>query len=163
MVKRFPEERDKFVALVDKREKLPWEFKPNDYCLGSELATLKTADYTIKGYETEIAIERKRSTGEVSKNIYEERFERELQRLEQFAYPYLICEFNYQDILAFPINSGIPNGLWNHVKVTGEHLEKAIMRYQLKYKTKFIFAGKFGQHCCEKLFKYFMRLKNGKL
>ena len=157
------DEKDRFLVLQDSREKLPWEFKPDEYCIGSKVGKLDTADYTIENFENEIVIERKKSVSEISNNIFEKRFERELQRLEEFPYPYMIFEFTWNDIIIFPVNSNVPRHLWHKLTVSAELLEKAITRYMLKYKTKIIFAGKHGQRMTYDLFKYFVRMKNGKL
>lgn len=57
----------------------------------------------------------------------------------------------------------IKKRIWYKLKVKAEHLEKAIARYMLKYKVKIIFAGQHGQRITYDLFKYFIRMKNGKL
>ena len=70
------------TAIIDTREQCPLDLAP----LRTETATLPTGDYSVRGMEHEIAIERK-SEGDllscVGKN--RERFEREIQRL--LAYP----------------------------------------------------------------------------
>ena len=156
-------EEDLFHVIIDTREKQPWVFNQDKFCTGSTSKKLDTGDYSIVGYTDKIVIERKKSTAEVSINIYEERFEKELIRLENYEFSYLVCEFQWQDILMFPVNSKIPQKHWYKLQVRAEHLEKAFTRYALKYKTKIIFAGKFGQKATYDLFKYFKRLQHGKL
>lgn len=153
---------NQYTVIVDSREKKPWIFDKDEYCSGSIIKKLDTADYSLLGLEDKFVIERKRNTSEFSQNIFQKRFERELQRLDNFIYPFLICEFDYVDMLSFPINSGIPQSLYYKVKISPDFLIKAITRYYFKYKTKIIFAGKNGQLVAKNLFKFAMREFNVK-
>lgn len=147
----------KNFVIQDSREKRGWNFVKGEYISGVEVDGLKTGDYTIKGFEKDFVIERKGSTSEIAQNIFQERFEKELIRLEEFKYPYLICEFDFDDLVNFPVNSGIPPKLWKKVKTTGKYLVSAFMRYQVVYKTKFILAGSHGMEVAESLFKMMVR------
>ncbi len=143
----------KNVVLIDSREKRGWDFSKSEIVSSVEKIGLHTGDYSIKGFEKDFVIERKGSTAEFAQNIFQDRFEKELKRLDEFKWPYLICEFDLQDLLDFPINSGIPSKLWNKVKASGKFLLSAFMRYQVIYKTKFILAGSNGMETAESLFK----------
>ncbi len=70
------------TAIIDTREQTPWALTP----LRTEPGTLVTGDYSIKGLESEIAIERK-SLPDLLGCIgnERERFEKEIKRL--IAYP----------------------------------------------------------------------------
>lgn len=70
------------TAIVDTREQTPLDLAP----LQVEAGTLATGDYSVKGLENIIAIERK-SAGDLLSCVggERERFEREIQRL--LAYP----------------------------------------------------------------------------
>ena len=118
---------------------------------------LKTGDYTLRGFENLITIERKASTGEVSQNMYEERFEKELIRLEEFRHPFMICEFTLDDVHCFPATSGIPRKIWHKIKMTSKQMLSTLCRYQIQYKTKIILAGTDGKQVAESLFKNFLR------
>lgn len=148
---------NKFTVIKDTREQKGWDFSPNEYCEGMKVQGLKTADYTIEGFEDRIVIERKATTGEISQNIFETRFENELKRLEEFEFPYMIFEFDYNDIKIFPINSSLPKYLWHKLKMTQDIMEKTIARYQIQYKTKIIFAGRHGQSVATMIFKQFLK------
>ena len=66
------------VVLVDTREKRPLVFSHLD----AVPCTLQTGDYSIKGYETDFAVERKSIPDLVRSLTHDrERFEKELQRL----------------------------------------------------------------------------------
>ena len=73
---------DAVVAIVDTREQQPLSLAP----LRAERGTLATGDYSIKGLETVVAIERK-SLADLITCVGQERgrFDREIQRL--LAYP----------------------------------------------------------------------------
>jgi hypothetical protein len=144
---------EKYKVLRDTREQQGWDFPAKDLCLGTVDATLKTGDYTLDGYENVFVIERKMSTGEISQNIVQSRFERELQRLESFAYPFLVCEFTLEDVINFPHNSGIPRSRWSTLRISPQFLLKRLNEFQIRYRTRFIFAGQMGREFASSLFK----------
>lgn len=143
----------KFAAIKDTREQTGWHFPPSSSCEGTTVKTLKTGDYTIRGFEKDFVVERKGSTSEWSQNLLQARFERELDRLDDFAHPFIILEFSMSDLLRFPVNSGIPPFKWKYLKVTGEFLLKRTLEIQLKHKAQMIFAGSDGFQVCWSLFK----------
>ena len=55
-----------YVILRDTREKTGWDFESFDRCLAGKDWGLATGDYTVRGLEKDLAIERKASTGEPS-------------------------------------------------------------------------------------------------
>jgi DNA excision repair protein ERCC-4 len=86
---------DKLVALVDTREQAPLELAP----LASEAATLATGDYSLRGLEHVIAVERKSLPdllGCVGRE--RERFDREVQRLLAYPVRALVVESSWQQI-----------------------------------------------------------------
>lgn len=106
-----------FVVIVDTREQSPYQFRtfkadskykthtgiPKDLYIPVEIATLKTADYSIKGFESEIAIERKSLTdlfGTLGKG--RERFIRELHRLSEFKVAHVVIEADWRTVLYSP-------------------------------------------------------------
>lgn len=131
----------KFKVLKDNKEKPGWDFTDSKFCESVEMLHLPTGDYTVEGCEETFIIERKRSTGELAININQPRFQRELERLENFKNPFIICEFTWDDVYSFPVNSGIPKDKWHELKVTQKYLLSTILEYQMKYKTKIILAG----------------------
>jgi ERCC4-type nuclease len=158
------DKQEKFTVIQDTREQKPWKFTPDKLCAGTLITKLDTADYSLVGWEEEFIIERKGSTSEVCTNIYEKRFEKELERMSHFKFPFIICEFNWDDVINFPINSGIPKGVWHKVKMSGEFMRSCLIRYQLEYNVKVIFAGVNGDIAAMELFKHLTRLRsNGKI
>lgn len=152
-------EYKKYSVLRDKKEKANyWDFPGSSICTGTKWVDLPTGDYTLVGYEDILSIERKWSTGEFATNINEARFFRELERLDKFAHPFLILEFDYADILSFPANSGIPKKVWPKLKVTPNYMVKKLTEIDLNFRTKIIFAGQGGgQERAEIIFKYMVQ------
>lgn len=147
---------NKFTIIRDTREQPDngWIFEPSEYCNGTEIGTLKTADYSIKGLVDIFAIERKRNTSEFAKNITESRFENELDRLNKILHAFVVLEFDFSDIMLFPMNSGIPKFKWPHLRITSQFILKKFNDYQVKYDNiKFIFGGNMAKHLVEDLCK----------
>ena len=63
-----------------------------------------------------LSIERKGSISEFARNITEKRFERELERMVDYKYRYVILEFNLRDIMDYPNGSGIPYNKRKYIK-----------------------------------------------
>lgn len=145
-----------YKVIRDTREKVGhgWMFKKEGDCLGTEIKKLDSGDYSIEGWEKDFVIERKRNTGELATNIYEKRFEEELCRLDEYKYPFIICEFSFNDVVMFPINSGIPKQLFHKVKMSADFMQNSLAKWQVKHKVKIIFAGACGDLAATKLFKY---------
>lgn len=106
-----------FTVIIDTREQSPYSFQTfkadarhkshtglaKDLYIPVEVATLQTADYSIKGFESEIAIERKSLTdlfGTLGSG--RDRFERELQRLSEFQVAHIVIEADWRTILYSP-------------------------------------------------------------
>ncbi len=144
-----------YTVLRDTREQVGhgWIFPARSPCLGTEKATLNTGDYTLKGYEDIFIIERKGGCGEVAKNIIQQRFIKELERLESFQAAFIVFEFEMEDVITFPANSGIPKVAWPKLKITPQFFMKQLNEYNLEFKTKIIFAGSKGKEFASSLFK----------
>lgn len=149
----------KYLVFKDTREKPGhgWTFPEDELCLGTQSKRLKTGDYTIEGWENDFIIERKASTAEICQNIYEYRFEKELVRLREFKYAFIVCEFSFDDVCMFPINSGIPKSLWHKVQMSVDFMQNCLLKWQIQYGVKVIFAGKNGDIVAKKLFKYILK------
>lgn len=83
------------TALIDTREQNPLSLHP----LAVEVATLATGDYSVRGLEHVIAVERK-SLGDLLGccGRERERFDREVQRLLAYPVRALVIEADWQDI-----------------------------------------------------------------
>ncbi len=87
------------VIVVDTREKHPYTFGAS--CLGGVVqAALPAGDYSLQGYETQIAIERKSIDDYVQTIIHaQDRFNRELTMLRAYPRAWIVVEATLDDIL----------------------------------------------------------------
>ena len=143
----------KYNVIRDTREQQGWIFEATPYCTGTTIKTMKTGDYTLEGLENFFCVERKKNVSEFAKNILEARFERELVRLEVYPHAYIVCEFSLEDIMKWPLNSGIPKHKLPYVKITKQFILKRFLDIQTQYKVKFIMAGPYGKEVMSSLFK----------
>lgn len=142
-----------YTVLRDSREQLGWTFPENQYCAGTIIKGLKTGDYSILGCEKFFTIERKRNTAEFAGNIIQARFENEMKRLEDFPDAFLILEFTMENLMQWPLGSGLPPYLQRKTKISKRFLLKRFMDFQTNYKTKIILAGPYGKDVANSLFK----------
>lgn len=92
---RFPAEPkpEALTAIIDTREQLPLDLSP----LQVERGTLATGDYSLKGLENIVAIERKSLSDFIGCVGGErERFEREIQRLLAYPVRAMVIECGWQ-------------------------------------------------------------------
>lgn len=137
------EPNEKFIVLRDTREKQGkgWRFIASKYCAGMKVGKLQTGDYSLLGYERIITIERKGSVSEFANNLIQARFYRELDRLEEIKYPYIILEFSLRDLIDYPYSDAVPPSVRNKICIKGKFLLKKLCEIELKYRTRIIFAG----------------------
>lgn len=135
------------IVIKDTREQAGWEFP------GMVIGTLHTGDYTLQGYEKDFIIERKGKLTEFANNVVDPRFERELDRLDDFKWPFLICEFEFSDIMTWPFSAKLPPSLTNKIKISKYFILKRVNEILVNHKTKILFVGKYGKETAESLFK----------
>ena len=135
--------KNKFTVLKDTREKNGWDFESHDSCEAVITETIKTGDYTIKGFEEQLCIERKARTSEIAMNLgrYRDRFERELERMTAYKYSYILLEFDVDDLMSYPKGSGIPLKRWKSIKVTGRYMLNLLIQFEIQYGVNVIFCG----------------------
>lgn len=76
----------------------------------TERRTLKSGDYSLAGYETRVAVERK-SLADLFGTLGQgrDRFERELERLSEFEFATVMIESTWPEILSSPpVHSKLP-------------------------------------------------------
>lgn len=83
------------TIIIDTREKIPFEFAT----LPSEIGSLDTADYSVKGLTHLVAVERK-SLDDLLGCVGRERdrFKRELQRLRAYKFRLLVIETTAKEL-----------------------------------------------------------------
>lgn len=128
--------------IRDTREKYGWDFEayPEIKVISKKL---KAGDYTLEGCESKIIIERKASASEIATNLGKDydRFCREFAAVSSLCKKYIICEFDYNELLIFPKGSKIPEAQLHRVKVSGNFLKYRASQLEEKYHVQFIFAG----------------------
>ena len=124
---------NKFLVIKDTRERDGWYFKESNYCQGMVDKKLGTGDYSVEGLEDILCIERKGSVSELANNIVDKRFDRELERMRDFKYKFLILEFGIKDIMSFPHGSDIPKAKWSKIRIKGNFILKKLAEYQTEY------------------------------
>lgn len=101
-----------FTVIIDSREQAPWSFsglradsekKYRPLVVFTEKCGLPTGDYSIKGMEADITIERKSLADAFSTFTTDrERFERELERMRSFKFGAVIIEAGWEAVIAGP-------------------------------------------------------------
>jgi len=146
-----------YKVIKDTREQDGWFFSEYDKCLGMQVKTLHTGDYTMEGFEDIICVERKGCVSEIAMNLGKKKnaFQAEMQRMKDYEFSFLICEFDMDDILKYPEGSNVPKSLRDKVKVTGKYILKCLMEFQVYYDTKIMLCGNKSNAflVCNSLFK----------
>jgi len=148
-----------YVVVRDTREKdkQGWIWNKSKYCAGTVTRKLDTGDYTIEMdgvcMSSYVTIERKGSISEWAKNVTEARFERELERLDDIQYAWILLEFNMTDVLNYPVGSGIPKCKWRYLKFRGSFILKKMTEMIRDHRVKIILCGANGKEVASNIFK----------
>lgn len=118
-----------FVIVVDTREQTPYLDWPTPWVR----ATLPSGDYSVRGFETRIAIERKRPTELFSCfGAQRDRFRREYERLSSYEYAAVVIEGTLEDCATRPDP---------HSQVNPHVIINSLISWEQDYKVRFHFAG----------------------
>ena len=128
-----------FRVCIDTQEKKPWTFS-SSIIEGIDFVHLKTGDYTIAGLENILCIGRKRSVTELAQNIHEERFFKELERMQAIPYRYILLESSLQHVIDYPMKEDLPPDVMNQIKIRGPYVLKCLNRIQVKYGVNIIYC-----------------------
>ena len=116
------------TIIVDTREQCPLEFLN----LPTEPGTLQAGDYSVRGLEHLIGIERKSLADLVGCFGNErERFEREMVRLQSRRFRAVVVEATYADLEA---------GEWRS-KILPQVVTGSVASWSMRYGTPFFFCG----------------------
>lgn len=132
-----------FTVIRDNKEKQGyWDFTIFDECEGQLVQHLKTGDYTLLGFENKVIIERKRTTGEIAINLGSKfkQFKNECSRMQEWPEKYVVCEFDIDDVLSFPKNSGIPPSKLKFIRMNGKFMLLRIHELETEFGVKFLFC-----------------------
>lgn len=93
------------TIVIDTREQRPYEFA--DTSLGTTRKALPAGDYSIVGFETDIAVERK-SIDDFAQSVVKnrDRFNAELDSLRSYAFACVVVEGSMADVAAGRYASG---------------------------------------------------------
>lgn len=113
-------EKSDLTIIQDSREQMPLSFP----CAKIEINTLDTGDYSLKGWENQIAIERK-SLPDLLHSLGQERerFFREIMRLKGFEYSALIIEAGLNELYS---------GQWR-CQITPQSVIGSLQSISIKY------------------------------
>jgi len=144
-----------FVILRDSREQRGhgWNFGRKDGFNSTKVQCLKTGDYTIEGYEDILCIERKGSIVEIAGNVTQKRFENELERMCSIEHSFIICEFDFYELMTFPNSAKVAWSVKKSFKITPTFIMKRINEFQLNYPAKWLFTGAYGQQVANSIIK----------
>lgn len=131
------------IILQDTKEKLPWNLTVYGQCDAQQKAHLLEGDYTLADYPYLIALERKRNTSEVAMNLGRKfkQFEEEMDRLQQYRFRYVMCEFFEAELANYPHQSKLPKAVKAQVRVNGKFLLSRINYLQDTYGILFLYCG----------------------
>ena len=144
-MKRYPKNWETIPVLVDTREQHPYEFT----CEVVE-KTLHTGDYSLYGYEHQIAIERKtKQDAYQSLGQGRKRFEREFERLAEIDRSYVIIECSMPNFMNAP----------SFTKMNPHAAINSLISWMVKYKVGVIWAGdrRHGQALTYRILEKFWR------
>lgn len=136
-----------FTIIKDTREQEGYTFEPSSSryhtCKGMVVQKLDTGDYSLEGLEDKVCIERKASVVELANNVGHDqaRFLREIQRMSDFRYKFIVLEFSLSDLMNFPEGTNIPEEDWSKLKVTNKFMLKMIMEFQMNHGIHVLFCG----------------------
>ena len=131
-----------FVILQDTREREPWNFEFAEACKQQKIQKLNTGDYQIEGHPFLITIDRKKSVVELANNLVRdyERFCRELERMKEYRFAYILCEFPYSLVTTFPKGSRLPRFVRRRMFISGRFLCSRLSNLIDNYGVDFIFC-----------------------
>lgn len=142
------------IVVIDSREQYAYD----KFTVPAETGTLKTGDYSIKGYEDRVACERKTLNDIIGcLTVGRERFERELARSMEYDYFALVIEGTLKDIVS--------GNYWS--KMLPKSAVNSLLAFSIRYRLPIFFAGNrgFGNRLTENLLRLWLReqeKKNGR-
>ena len=144
---------DKYVVIKDTREQEGWVFTTSGSCSGTISEKLDTGDYSIVGYESIFTIERKGSISEFAKNLVQDRFEREMERMQDIKHSYILLEFTMDALINYPKTLKLNYNQKKKIKIRGPLLLKILIEISVKYKPAILFCGSHGKQVADSIFK----------
>lgn len=135
-----------YTVIKDTREQDGYTFESftgrYTSCAGMVVQKLDTGDYSLEGLEDKLCIERKGRISELAINLGKDkaRFMREIERMKEFPFKFLILEFSLDDVIKFPEGADIPQSNMSKVKITGKYLLKMLVELQMNHNIPILFC-----------------------
>jgi ERCC4-type nuclease len=155
------------VIIVDTREKRPWGFEGDEAFEGVAFEKLDVGDYSIRGMEHIVCVERKAGGDELFVNFtkHKERFHAEFERMADHKHKILVIEETCEDILnadKYYINrKKINKGAH---KMPAAVVASGLTNLMLEYGVKVVFAGDKGRSMARGILLHSYQLyRKGKL
>jgi len=144
------------IIVIDTREQNPWSFRKSEHIEGTVKNKLNVGDYSIQGYESKIAIERKSAVdlfGTLGKG--HKRFQRELERAEGMDYFAILVENTLTQIR----NKDFENSHYTRMK--GFVIAQICFTLKMKYGIDVVFCNgrKDAAGYVREVFKAYMKLQ----
>jgi ERCC4-type nuclease len=133
------------IVIIDSREQMPYEFR-----LPTEVAGLKTGDYSVKGLESWVAVERKTVADLVAcLTTGRDRFENELHRGRGLDYFALVVEASLVDLATGKYRS----------QMLPKAVIQSLMTFSVRYRLPVFFAENrvYGERITESLLQKYYR------
>ena len=129
------------TLIIDTREKQPLEITCGKLYDNIIREKLDTGDYSIDGLQDVLCVERKGGVVEFAQNVIQDRFVRELDRMNH-KYSFVVLEFTLEELLRYPKDCGIPPKIIKKVRYNGKFVLSKLVNFQLTYPhIHFVFAG----------------------
>lgn len=138
-----------FTIVADTREQKPYDFldiKSNKdegnktYIVKVEREALPVGDYSIRGMESKIIIERKSKADLFQSILKRDNFISRLKKMDAFSYAAIIVEADLEEIATRPPE---------HTKLSGLSVTRTIFSWDMQYKSKWWCVR--GRRMAEKL------------
>jgi len=125
------------IIITDTREQTSFEFPENLV----EIGTLKTGDYSLKGFENEIGIERKGVSDAIG-SVFSgrDRFKKEWERSKAFKYFAVVIEGNKESIKKEIVKNSIRNDRKINIKGQVDSVYNTYLHWSVKYNVPVFFC-----------------------
>lgn len=136
----------RFTIVRDTREKagLGYIWDESSEVFGTQVKKLDTGDYSIEGLENKFCIERKKSVTEIAQNIIQPRFWRELERMREFTYVFLVCEFSYEQVENYPSGSGMTKWQKARIRIKPQFILSSLRRIETEFDVPVLMCETYG-------------------
>jgi ERCC4-type nuclease len=145
------------TVVIDTREKQPWIFEHDDVFQDVIREGLPTGDYTLVEMKDLLAIERKKSADELFLNLsskkMKDRFYREMERLSEFKFKFIIVESTLEEALTpthYYINRGKGRNRFSP-HMPGALVTEQCINIMNKFGIPVIFAGNRAKYFARKI------------